>query len=63
MYRVVIPFSFDRLYEVGETLNELPPDGMPIWISMGLVEPVEEPAPKPEPRQKPRMPKVQEAAE
>jgi len=62
MYRVVIPFSFDRLYEVGEMIETLPPDGMPIWISMGLVEPVE-PEPKPEPRQKPRMPKVQEAAE
>jgi hypothetical protein len=63
MYRVVIPFSFDRLYEVGEMIETLPPDGMPIWISMGLVEPVEEPEPKPKTHQKPRMLKVQEAAE
>jgi len=63
MYRVVIPFTFDRLYEVGETLNELPPDGMPLWISMGLVEPVEETEPKPKINPKPKMPKVQEVTE
>lgn len=42
MYRVITRFSFDRLYEVGEMLEELPPDGLPLWISMGLVELVED---------------------
>lgn len=58
-YKVVIPFTFDRLYEPGEILDELPPDGLPLWISMGLVEPVEDETKTPAPRQTVRRPKVE----
>jgi|GEM_PF-6236427 len=59
MYRVVIPFTFDRLYEVGEVLETLPPDGLPLWISMGLVEQFE-PESAPPPYQKPALPQLED---